>query len=181
MASNDNVTVSQRETEGVVAQRKDIEAAGITPSLIPHTHLEHLDTFLEADQSQHLYFARHDGKVHDPLGAGSYIFEKEYVPSLMRYMGLPLEGNEFVNRTSRLATSAVVHIGAQPNNSPHAGTIVVFILAFLIAQDIKKFYRELRTGDISEEFRLWIDDFQILVRLDLVDTAPAAVAVRKMY
>jgi hypothetical protein len=57
---------------------------------IHHTTLEHLHALPEADQSLHLYFARHDGKVHDPLEAArSYNFEKEYVPSLMRYMELP--------------------------------------------------------------------------------------------
>ena len=115
-------------------------------------------------------FAIHDGKVHDPLGAGSYIFREDYVPSLMRYLGLPLQESEFV--TPQSSTTAVIHIGAQPNNSPHAGTIVVFILAFLIAREIKKVYGELREGDVSEDFGIWMNDFKILVRLDLVDTAP---------
>lgn len=131
---------------------------------------EHYNALPQADPSLNLYFARHDGQVHDPLGAGSYIFEKEYLSALMRYTGLPLRDNEFV--PPRPPTSAIIHIGAQPNNSPHAGTIIVFILAFLIARDIKRFYGELRKGVISDEFRIWIDDFKILVRLDLVDTCP---------
>jgi hypothetical protein len=153
MASNDNVTIL--EAECAIAQKKtqrwlasgdsnchgfQVSYLTITPSVpfssliekIPHTHI---DALPEADQSLRLYFAKHDGKVHDPLGAGSYIFERQYVPSLMRYiyMGLPLEGKEFLNRTSRLATTTIVHIGAQPNNSPHAGTIIVIVPAFLIA------------------------------------------------
>jgi hypothetical protein len=121
---------------------------------------------------QALCFAVHDGKVHNPLGAGSYIFEKVYVPSLVRFMDLPLDESDFTSRKRATTSTAIIHIGAQPNNSPHAGTIIVFALAFLIARDIKKLYEELRKGDISEEFKSWIDDIGIEVRLDLVDTAP---------
>lgn len=118
-----------------------------------------------------LYAVMHDGQVHDPLGSGSYIFQKGYVPSLMRYMGLLLSDNTYV--TSQPSTTAIIHVGAQPNNSPHAGTIVVFILAFLIARDIKKFYEELAMKEaLSTQFITWIDDLEIIVQVDLVDTAP---------
>ena len=70
-------------------------------------------------------------------------------------------------------STLIVHIGAQPNNSPHAGTIVVFILAFLIAREIKKYYSGLRSkANLSVEFATWIDNFEVLVQLDIVDTAP---------
>lgn len=117
------------------------------------------------------YGAIHDGRVHNPLGSGSYIFQKDYVSSLMRYMGLPLSDSTFA--TSRLPTTTIIHVGAQPNNSPHTGTMVVFILAFLIARDIKKFYAELAMkGTLSTQFTTWIDDLEIIIHVDLVDTAP---------
>jgi len=113
----------------------------------------------------------HDGKVHNPLGAGSYIFEKVYIPSLVRFMDLPLDESEFTSQ-KHATTTVIIHIGAQPNNSPHVGTIVVFALAFLIARDIKKLYEGIRKGDITENFKSWIDGIEYQVTLDLVDTAP---------
>jgi hypothetical protein len=113
----------------------------------------------------------HDGKVHNPLGAGSYIYKKNYIPSLIRYLGLPLSTND---KILQRYTAVVIHIGAQPNNSPHAGTMVVFILAFLIAREMKKYYEGLRGNEeISVEFAKFIDDIEIVVQLDLVDTCPS--------
>ena len=121
------------------------------------------------DASFDRYYVLHDGKVHHPLGAGSYIYKKEYISSLIRYLSLPLPttGADKILPPSTL----VVHIGAQPNNSPHIGTIVVFTLAFLIARDIKKYYADLhQKADLSTEFAAWIDNFKVHVQLDLVDT-----------
>ncbi|RDB30500.1 hypothetical protein Hypma_007255 [Hypsizygus marmoreus] len=117
-------------------------------------------------------YAMHDGKVHNPLGAGSYIYKKEYIASHIRYLGLPTRN---APPGQALPPSILfIHIGAQPNNSPHAGTITVFILAFLIAREIKRYY-EVPAGSedgVSVELQTWINDFQVVVQLDLVDTAP---------
>jgi hypothetical protein len=113
---------------------------------------------------------RHDGKVHNPLGGGSYIFRNEYISSHIRYLGLPLPDSP---TPSYQPTTLIIHIGAQPNNSPHAGTIVVFILAFLIAREIKAKYASLRAApDASEELKKFVDDLSVIVRLNIVDTAP---------
>jgi len=42
------------------------------------------------DIAHHHHYALHDGKVHNPLGAGSYIYKTEYISSYIRYLGLPL-------------------------------------------------------------------------------------------
>ncbi|KAG0130408.1 hypothetical protein HOY82DRAFT_562114 [Tuber indicum] len=121
------------------------------------------------------YYVLHDGNVHNPLGAGSYIYKKEYISSHIRYLGLPLPsiGVDKSPRRFLPPSTLIIHIGAQPNNSPHIGTIVVFILAFLIARDVKKHYADLRRkADLSTEFAVWIDNFEVVVHLDIVDTAP---------
>jgi hypothetical protein len=118
-----------------------------------------------------LQVTMHDGKVHNPLGAGSYIFKTEFITSHIRYLGLPLNDTNAINVSFH--STLTVHVGAQPNNSPHAGTIVVFILAFLIARDIKAYYCSLRrNADLPAAFMTWIDNFEVLVQLDIVDTAP---------
>ena len=63
----------------------------------------------------------HDGIVHHPLGGGSYVFKKGYVDYLVR---------QITKKKVR------VSIGAQPNSSPHFGTLVVFNLAYALAQKI---------------------------------------------
>jgi hypothetical protein len=115
----------------------------------------------------------HDGKVQDPLGAGSYVYKEEYIESLLRYLGIPLSSTDQALQQISPRSTLIIHIGAQPNNSPHAGTIVVFALAFLIAREIKKYYDDLRkTGDLSVRFLSFIDDLEVVVQLDLVDTCP---------
>ncbi|MFH1316554.1 MAG: hypothetical protein ABII01_03485 [Candidatus Woesearchaeota archaeon] len=61
----------------------------------------------------------HDGVVHHPLGGGSYVFKKGYVDYLVRQL---------------TKEKVRVSIGAQPNSSPHFGTLVVFNLAYALAQ-----------------------------------------------
>jgi len=129
------------------------------------------------------YYVLHDGKVHHPLGGGSYIYKKEYISSHIRYLGLPLSTTTTTTTTTGTdktphrflpPSTLIIHIGAQPNNSPHIGTIVVFTLAFLIARDVKKYYADLhrKCPDTSTEFAAWINNFEVLVQLDIVDTAP---------
>uniref|UniRef100_A0A0W0EUS4 Uncharacterized protein n=1 Tax=Moniliophthora roreri TaxID=221103 RepID=A0A0W0EUS4_MONRR len=55
----------------------------------------------------------------------------------------------------------IIHMGAQPNNSPHAGTILAFACATLLARNLAAFHRE----TIGSKLR-------VAVHLDLVDTAP---------
>ena len=61
----------------------------------------------------------HDGVVHHPLGGGSYVFKKNYVDYLVRHL---------------IKEKVRISIGAQPNSSPHFGTLVVFNLAYALAQ-----------------------------------------------
>ena len=123
---------------------------------------------------EYMFTSKHDGVVHNPLGAAAYIFEKEQTKPLLRYVGvipqyasfsvppispgsgaianvdvdqtrtsqidhvtkLPSKDNSRGPRRSGVhradsgvaldeatssATTVIIHIGAQPNNSPHAG------------------------------------------------------------
>jgi len=82
----------------------------------------------------------HDNEVHHPLGGGSYVFKKKYVDYIL----------------SRNPKSDIkISIGAQPNGSPHFGTITTFSLAFSLAQQLKNKGKN------------------VLVILELVDTAIA--------
>lgn len=83
----------------------------------------------------------HDNTVHYPLGGASYYFGR----SLMKYL------DEKCNR-SRIT----VHIGTQPNASPHIGNITNFAVAFALASTLKRDYGR-----------------EVKVMLVYVDTAPA--------
>jgi len=65
----------------------------------------------------------HDGKIHHPLGGGSYVFKDIYIDYLIKNIH---KGE--IN----------ISIGAQPNSSPHLGTLVVFNLAHAIGKNISK-------------------------------------------
>ncbi|KAE8309482.1 hypothetical protein BDV41DRAFT_547700 [Aspergillus transmontanensis] len=72
----------------------------------------------------------HDGVVHHPFGGGSYYFKQ----NLIRYL------NDRCTRP-RIA----VHIGSQPNSSPHLGNMTTFATGFALAAALKtKFGREIR-------------------------------------
>ncbi len=75
---------------------------------------------------------------------------------------------------SESTSTLIIHIGAQPNNSPHTGTIVTFTLAFLVARAMKREYAKLRARATTEGMDLagWADRLDVRVQLDLVDTAP---------
>ena len=81
---------------------------------------------------------KHDRVVHNPLGGASYIFKETFVPHFLQYCK---------------KSSVIFQIGAQPNSSPHIGTIVTFAVASAIANRIK--------------------DRDVLISLDIVDTAPS--------
>lgn len=84
----------------------------------------------------------HDGVVHHPLGGGSYIFKKNYVEYLVRGIS---------------KKNLKISIGAQPNSSPHFGTLVVFNLAYALGQKILE-----RAETIKPE-----------ILLEVIDTAPS--------
>lgn len=83
-----------------------------------------------------------DGIVYNPLGGGSYVFEKDIT-------------NFLLNKFNK--NKIVISIGAQPNSSPHFGTLIVFSTAFSLAKKMKAEKPEL---DIS-------------VLFEVVDTAPS--------
>ncbi|KAL4862892.1 hypothetical protein BDV12DRAFT_206878 [Aspergillus spectabilis] len=83
----------------------------------------------------------HDGVVHHPLGAGSYYFKA----ALIRYL------------SDQCAQSPIaIHIGYQPNCTPHIGNITTFTTGFAIAAALK--------ADFNRDVR---------VKFVLVDTAPS--------
>ncbi len=66
---------------------------------------------------------KHDGQILHPLGGASYVYEEDFVKYL----------------ASRIPRKNIrVSIGAQPNGSPHFGTLVVFSLAFALAELLNK-------------------------------------------
>lgn len=65
----------------------------------------------------------HDGIVHHPLGGASYYFRKNFVEYL----------------SDRCTQSRIcVHVGAQPNSSPHLGNATTFATAFALAAYLRK-------------------------------------------
>ncbi|KAI8854805.1 hypothetical protein BC829DRAFT_468334 [Chytridium lagenaria] len=108
---------------------------------------------------------RHDSMVHDPLGGNSYVYKKEFIPALLQYAGLSgaIKRVDSIDTSSSLPVKElVIHIGAQPNNSPHVGTLVTFALAFHIANRMRK---------------LCNDRLNVSINLDLVETAPDSTTV----
>lgn len=85
-----------------------------------------------------------DDKVYNPLGGGSYVFEKDIVKFLMR---------KFTK------DNIVISIGAQPNSSPHFGTLIVFSTAFSLAKKMK----------IANPTK------HIKILFEVVDTAPSEI------
>lgn len=83
-----------------------------------------------------------DGKVYNPLGGGSYVFEKDIANFLLQ---------KFTK------DNIVISIGAQPNSSPHFGTLIVFSTAFSLAKKIKEINPNLN----------------VKVLFEVVDTAPS--------
>lgn len=82
-----------------------------------------------------------DFQVHHPLGGASYVFEHDLINYILRKV-----------KKKRIAIS----IGAQPNSSPHFGTLCVFSLAFSLANLIRE-----------------NSDKEVEVLFEVVDTAPS--------
>lgn len=82
-----------------------------------------------------------DDNVYYPLGGASYVFKTEFIKYIY----------------SKLKNKKVkISVGAQPNSSPHLGTISVLCLAFKLAKKIMEEY----------------DDISCSVLFEVVDTAP---------
>ena len=80
-------------------------------------------------------------EVYHPLGGASYIFEDNLT--------------DYINRKIK-KKKIVISVGAQPNSSPHFGTLAVFSLAFSLAKAIKE-----------------KDNKNVSVLFEVVDTAPS--------
>ncbi|CEJ61905.1 hypothetical protein PMG11_10420 [Penicillium brasilianum] len=64
----------------------------------------------------------HDNIVHHPLGAGSYYFKE----SLIRYLSGQCPRQDIA-----------IHLGSQPNCSPHIGNVTTFAVGFGLAAALK--------------------------------------------
>lgn len=80
--------------------------------------------------------------VYNPLGGGSYVFEKDIANFLLKKFN---------------KDKILISIGAQPNSSPHFGTLIVFSTAFSLARKMKEINPNL----------------DVKVLFEVVDTAPS--------
>ncbi|KXX73501.1 hypothetical protein MMYC01_209964 [Madurella mycetomatis] len=135
-----------------------------------------------------VYATFHDGQVHDPLGGGAYAFRDDLiepvvlglvndellcsgtgaVDGLIKVGGTEHNGVEGVEMPvpANLPTRPIIiHAGAQPNNSPHCGTLVVFCYAFAVAQAIRD---RLQAKAAGTKFK----PPSVSVEVTFVDTAP---------
>lgn len=121
-----------------------------------------------------LYAAFHDGQVHDPLGGGSYAFREDLVKPLLE--GLMRDEVLSANAQSGFEAQPgqnmptrpiVIHAGAQPNNSPHCGTLIVFCYAFAVAQAMRdRMLAMVAHGETTSQ------PPPVSVNITFVDTAP---------
>ncbi|OAR01422.1 hypothetical protein LLEC1_04652 [Akanthomyces lecanii] len=153
------------------------------------------------DPVEPLYAAFHDGKMHHPLGGGSYAFQYDLAGPLL----LALAHDEAAEPTAeKMAPDSttppeslpcadpdvqagpaesgaarptqatvptrpiIIHAGAQPNNSPHLGTMIVFSYAFLIAKALRE-----RLSAYSRD----TPPPRVAVEITFVDTAPVPSSV----
>lgn len=87
---------------------------------------------------------QHPRNVNYPLGAASYVFEETFVD----YLSNTLSSNR-----------VKIGIGAQPNSSPHFGTLLVASLAFALAEQLEQ-----QDNNLTVE-----------IVFEAVDTAPADI------
>ena len=76
-----------------------------------------------------------DYQVFHPLGGASYVFKN----NLIKYINNKIKKNK-----------VVISIGAQPNSSPHFGTLCVFSLAFSFAKKLKEYNNKLDVSVLFE-------------------------------
>ncbi|EAQ86254.1 predicted protein [Chaetomium globosum CBS 148.51] len=121
---------------------------------------------------QPLYAAFHDGLVHDPLGGGSYAFRDDLIKPLLEGLMHDEALNLDAYAEARLADNIpsrpiVIHAGAQPNNSPHCGTLIVFCYAFAVARAMRD-----RMQAMAAHSRAVFQPPPVSVNITFVDTAP---------
>lgn len=87
-----------------------------------------------------------DGIVHNPLGGASYVFEKELIPYIL--------GNLHKDKLK-------ISVGAQPNSSPHFGTLETIALSFALANKIREY-------DAKK---------QVTILYEVIETAPSETFV----
>src|SRR3989338_11377310 len=86
----------------------------------------------------------HDNKVYYPLGGASYLFNDNFISYLL-------------NNIKK--ENLIISIGAQPNSSPHLGTIITFMTAFSLASKIKNFSKQIN----------------VEILFEIVDSAPSEI------
>ncbi|THH32896.1 hypothetical protein EUX98_g1267 [Antrodiella citrinella] len=74
------------------------------------------------------FVVHHDGEVHDPLGAGSYVFERKFAAALLRYLGL-------YRTTSEKATLSL-HLDIDSPYPPNVVNVILSILALVLSRDL---------------------------------------------
>lgn len=77
----------------------------------------------------------HDNVVHHPLGGASYCFRKGLIPYLIRRSPKPI----------------TVHLGSQPNSSPHLGNLTTFATAFAVASELRTAGRDVKVKFVYVE------------------------------
>ncbi|KAK4101376.1 hypothetical protein N658DRAFT_515904 [Parathielavia hyrcaniae] len=125
-----------------------------------------------------LFAAFHDGQVHDPLGAGAYTFRDDLIGPLVfnlvhdEVLSSADDGSNPKAQAARPylgmpSRPIVIHAGAQPNNSPHCGTLIVFSYAFAVARAIRD-----RLHAMAAEAGSAAQPPPVSVEITFVDTAP---------
>lgn len=76
-----------------------------------------------------------DGIVHNPLGGASYVFEEDIIPYLISTI-----------KKNKLKIS----VGAQPNSSPHFGTLETIALSFALAKKIHEYNSKIEVSILYE-------------------------------
>jgi hypothetical protein len=76
-----------------------------------------------------------DNIVHNPLGGASYVFEKEIIPYILK---------------SFTKNKIKISVGAQPNSSPHFGTLETIALSFALAKRIIEYNSKIKVTVLYE-------------------------------
>ncbi|KAL2129788.1 hypothetical protein VTI74DRAFT_7302 [Chaetomium olivicolor] len=129
---------------------------------------------------QPLYAAFHDGQVHDPLGGGAYAFREDLIEPLLFELAheevlTPQDGpgQPHERRVCGLPTRPIIiHAGAQPNNSPHCGTLIVFCYAFALARAIRD-RMQAKAAATKPDTSEWKPP-PVSVEITFIDTAPVS-------
>lgn len=87
-----------------------------------------------------------DGKIHNPLGGASYMFEKEIIPYILK---------QYTKDVIKIS------VGAQPNSSPHFGTLETIALSFSLAKNIMNY-------DNSKK---------VIILYEVIETAPGETII----